>query len=155
MPSRWVICPVITVGNARKPKVSIIADPGIPPYQVVDVDEDTGVTLPPVTVRKTYNHSSCIDKKNWALCFVRGVDLSALDSDPDIITLFDFNDQGLNATVNDLRWSNNRLKRLKNLAESKGANFNGLTKSDPLWKYVKRIGEAILPNFTPKGTWVK
>ena len=94
MPYRWVICPVIVDGGARKPKVSILVDPGIPPIDTVDGDGN------PIQIRKTYRHTSVISDGNGkqgendaiALSLVRFVDPADLDSDVDIDNLSDEDD---------------------------------------------------------------
>ena len=117
--------------------------------------EDLGVS----TAYKTYGHSSAIETLDWCLCFVRGVDMSGLDADPEIIDVLETDyediDGFLAATPNDLNWSPGKLNRVKNRLESKGVDFTGLTKDDPLWMWIQRAGEYVTPGFTPKGTWVK
>lgn len=158
MPIRWVICSVIEQdgGKVRLPLVATIPDPGIPPEQGVDDDGN------PIIVFPTYAHSSVIDVGNWCLSFVRGVDMSGLDGNPDVINVFepdsDFEDVDgfLAKSPNELGWFLGKVKRIKRRLENKGADFTGLTMDSPLWEILKRIGMVIWPNFKgPKGTWVK
>src|SRR3970040_391845 len=93
MPSRWVVNPVIFHDGARKPKVATIPDPGRPP-EIIDGD----------TVIRYYRHSSSIGEMERCLSYVVGADLSALDADPEIITVLDGNDENLALTPYDKKW---------------------------------------------------
>lgn len=153
MPARWVICPVVLDRGARKPKVSIIFDPGIAPYFTKDEDGNS------IMVRKTYHHSSCIDEADWCLSFVRGVDLSALDTDPEVINVLGHDhedeDRLLAKTPRGLEWTPQKLKALKSLLENKNVDISDLNEDAPLWKAIAKLGQKIRPGFKPKGTWVK
>lgn len=145
MPTRWVINPVVVIEKIRKPKVSTIADPGIPP-----------VPLPEGGFgNKTYKHSSAISGEDWALSFVRGVDMSALDADPEIITVLDSDDENLNLSLGDRGWNVSRLEKLQALMTSKNILLTGLTINMPAWEWLTRIGQKHFPSFKTKGTWVK
>lgn len=111
------------------------------------------------TAYKTYGHSSAIGTLDWCLCFVRGVDMTALDADLEIDDVLEHDyediDDYLAETPNTLSWSDNKMDSFKGNFEVKGVDYSGLTKNDQLWAWLQRSGEYVMAGFTPKGTWVK
>jgi len=86
MPATWVVCPIIIQNGANIAKVLTLIDPGRPLWPTTD---DTGL---PILVPQYYSGSCCIYPErgmDWALCYVAGVDFSAIDIDPDCERVFD------------------------------------------------------------------
>lgn len=157
MPSRWVVCPVILDGEVRKPKVSILEDPGRDPV----FDEETQGFI-----NKTYRYSSAVSIRNWALCFVSGADLSGLDADFEVIDLFerdfdfDTRESIMATTPRQLGWNNGRLNRLINLMSNNGVDTAGLGLDSPFEEFLFRLGDVHAPvdkrgRFKPKKVYAK
>ena len=160
MPARIVITPVaISEGPRgsiiRVPLVSTIVDPGRPPTETEDDDGN------PITVPKTLVHVSAIssgqpgERNEDCMSIVAGVDMSNLDAQANIVTLFE---SGTDRPLADLRrwltntpgglgWSNARQNRLRNRLISYGADVAGLTGDTPLWQIVNRLGRVWEPTF--------
>lgn len=152
----WVICPVVIDRGCRKPKVSIMADPGIPSFQAKRHKKDSPIReLEEYTERKTYRHASCIvNDKDWCLSNVRGVDLSTLYNDPEITVLTDPN-QDLGKTPRELKWNNARVEKARGALRNKGARLDELNEDKPFWEWIREVGKKVRPNFPgPRGTWV-
>lgn len=164
MPTRWVICPVVLENGVRRPKVATLVDPGIAPKQVAVIDDDGNPVLDGRgeqtfrTVFKTYRHSSAIDTADWCLSFVRGVDLSALDADPEIFSVTDRDaedaDKLLDRTPRELGWDADKLATRTSELTKRGAENIGVTLDTPLIEIVERLGKRHNPLFTAHGTWV-
>ena len=143
--ARWIINPVVTVDGMRMPKVVTIEDPGTPLRDYVD---DFGV---PFQKRNVYDHSSAIGESEWALSFVRGVDFSAIDTDPECIILTG-DDQNL--SLNQDMLPIERRLQLKTEMTNRGIDFSDLPENAPIWRWLERVGKKVMPEFQPKGTWV-
>ena len=127
MPCRWVICPVVTESGVRKPKVSVLKDPGRPPKP--GFDDLTGL---PIFTEPTYQHSSIVSdglpgQPTWCVSLVFGVDLTPLDTDPEIISILEEDAPTQNAlrdilskTPEALGWSILRLDHLRQLLVTRG-----------------------------------
>lgn len=154
MPARLVICPVDVVVNKdetihRTPRVANIPDPGKPP---VDSEDNDGN---PITIKPTYNFSAMISdgqpgqENDFCLCFVTGVDMSGLDADAEVVSLFDTEDDqtpdGYRAWVEgaprDLNWSTEKLDRVKSRISAKGGLVSGLERDTSLREFANRIGQ--------------
>lgn len=143
----WVICPVIVDNDVRMPKVARIEDTGTPLVEHGEVGNSD--------IRHSYySYSAGIDVKDWCICNVTGVDMSALESDQQVIILVE-NGESLNATMKSLGWDSGRKDKVKNIIVAKGADISGMTGDTPLWEYLEKLGKLIQKNFQPKGTWVK
>jgi len=108
----------------RAPKVATLRDPGRP--QFIKIDPLTGQ---PVAQHPTYLHSSSIDSGpgvgNLCLSFVRGVDFSPINADPELVVLFpdDYEDADnyLTHSMNFHGWQNSARGKLR--AEMAKAGF--------------------------------
>jgi len=149
MPARLVICPVDETVDSdgtlhRRPRVGNIPDPGRPPV----VDPDSGILITP-----KYVFVAAINGGPLCFCLVAGVDMSGLDADPTVRSLFDTSDdQPLNShrvwlenTPRSLGWGQGKIRRVKGRMEGAGnANF-GLDTS--LAQYCNRVGKLYSPTF--------
>lgn len=148
MPIRWVVSPVVTaVETDEDGNVS-------PPFRVAKV----ATLVDPGTGRR-YRCSSAIDAANFALTFVRGVDMSAINADAQCIDLLEvvYEDEAsiLDATPTSLGWNAARLTRIRNRLIAKGVDVTGITATTPIRAIVERLGRAIHANFHAGGTWVR
>lgn len=151
MPTRLVINPVVTQNGTRRAKCVTLLDPGRP-YQFVDDDGNT------VDAFKEYGGSSAIGDGNTCLSLVRGVDMSALDADSQIVTLFEAgSDQAwenfrdwLGSTPSGLGWSNPKQNRIKNRITAAGGDATGLTSTTPLWRWAIALGAVLVPGWDPR-----
>ena len=169
MALRWIICPVVTsafvpgYGISRHPRVVELVDAGLLPVPGVD-DEGLPTLLP-----KTYAFSAAISDgqagqvNDWCLCLVRYVDPFSLNTEA-LATPTTF----LNVLERDYEdaeaflarspvqenWSNQRINRLRNLVNQRGASVSGLTGASAFWEWLARLGSIVRPGFEPRGTWV-
>jgi len=141
MPYRWIVCPVVTFGEAdipgdsfRCPKIHTIIDPGR---------------------GKRYMYSAAIDNANWCLCLVSGVDFTPLDVDPDVFDLFQIGGYQMSAdimgmTLRQLGLNNPRLNRIRTAMTNRGIDTTGLTLDSTVEECLLRICRAVRPEFHPK-----
>ena len=153
MPARYVLCPVVgPLGEPpttdRQPKVAAIADPGRP----LVTDPDTGQII------SSYVYSAIISDGVGAasqddsecLCLVAGHDMSALDADPEIVTLFEVVDTLLTERRTILDQTPRELlngaqrRRLERALTDRGTNTDGLTDDTECWRWAARHCERIV-----------
>lgn len=162
MPSCWVISPIVIVDGVNKPKVATLVDPGRPPGVVVNTDDG------PVLVGPHYRHSSAIYPergKTWCLSYVTGVDLSAIDDDPDCERVFaeELSDrEGKQPARGDsAAWLEGvpatPLARMNSLLAKQGANAGGLTAASTRSDWIRRLGMAASgdADFRPQGWYTR
>lgn len=119
MAVRYVISPIVGDGftSPRRPKVRTLVDPGIPTYEYLDDGGNTVIQGSSYLCSNAYHFGS-----SWVLSGVRGIDFSPLDSDPQIINIFehDFDDDEdyLNVTLRDLGWNKGKLNSTRVRAEN-------------------------------------
>lgn len=141
MPARLIYGPVVTNGDSRWPKVAALADPG-------------------ATVGKVYGHVSAISDgqpgqvNDWCLSLVVGSNLSAVDADAELVNILEEAGgtvAGIRAMLlqspNDLGWNAARRTRVQNRLTAKGADLTGLTANSPLWQFLNRLGQVVMPGF--------
>ena len=159
MPARLVICPVdVTVDDGvtrRTPRVGNIPDPGRPPVDIIDPDEG------PITLTPTYVFVAAISdgqpgqENDKCFCLVAGVDMSGLDDDPEVTSLFETSDdQLLNEqrnwlanTPKILGWKPGKLNKIKGKLNKEGVTSSDLTDDDPLHDYCNRVGQKFSPGW--------
>ena len=170
MPARVVICPVdVTVDDngerRRTPRVGNIPDPGRPPVEVVvpsSTDRD-GNLVPGemVTVTPTYTFSAAISDglpgqvNDTCLCLVAGVDMSGLDADPEVESLFETADDQLldeqrnwlANTPKTLGWKAGKLNKIKGKLNKEGVTTSDLTDDNPLHDYCNRVAAKYSPGW--------
>jgi len=153
MPRRLVINPVVVVNGVRRPKCATILDPGAQARESINDDGN------PVIVRPTYDHRSVFSsgqagqRNETCLSLVSGIDLSALDADPEIVTVFEASDLAsidelaarLARTPREDAWPASLVNRLKTRIEAAGADATTLDRDSPLYVYANRLAQAIQP----------
>ncbi|MCH8029054.1 MAG: hypothetical protein IH874_03885 [Candidatus Dadabacteria bacterium] len=154
MPTAWIISPVIeTVAplgspsgtrRFRVPKVRLIEDPGRP---LID------------GARSHYDYSSVITEQqtdtngDWCLSLIRGIDLSVLESDPDI-TIIHIKGEGLNTKLQDLPAA--KRAKIRAAVQSKRGNIADLRDDMQIWEWIVEVGKLIKPEFKDtRGMWFK
>ncbi len=156
MPARLVICPVdveVRLDGTvyRIPRVGNIADPGIPPF--IDPDPvDAGGEGPRTITPKCAFNAAISDgqpgqENDFCFCIVVAIDLSAVDADPEVKTLFEVSDDqplaGLQSWLRDtpkkLNWTTGKLNRIKTDLAKEGVISTDLTLDTPLWELANRI----------------
>ncbi len=152
MPARYILCPVVETiidgSKNRCPKVMLMHDPGRP----LITEPDSG------RISSGYVFSAVISDGNGVpgkddsqcLCLVGGHDMSALDADPEIITLFEVPDVRLDAvrdvldkTPNEVLTKSER-DRLDDLLTDKGLDTRDLNKHSQCWEWASRYCERIV-----------
>ena len=156
MPARLVICPVdVEVGEdgiiRRTPRVGNIADPGKPPFidpdPIVDGGEGPRLITPKCVFNAAISGGQLGQENDFCFCVVVAIDLSAVDDDPEVETLFEVSDDqpldGLHAwlvkTPKVLGWKAGKINKIKGKLNKRGVANADLTKDDPLWEYANRI----------------
>ena len=150
MPIRWVLSPTVLHKGILKPKVATLVDRGIPPV----IDEETGLSSPPFG----YSHSSVLVSGGRALSFVRFIDPTEMDLDPEVINILerDYEDveDFLSRTPAVESWNTPRLNVLKNRLRSQGAEVGDLNENTPFSEWLERLGKRFGASFEPRGTRV-
>lgn len=151
MPARYVICPVITTIDDEgephsRPKVMMIADPGRP----LLTNPNTGEIISHYVFAAIIGVSAGGQVGSECLCLVAGHDMSALDADPEIVTLFEGPDRPLpqvrgllDQTPGEILTTPQR-KKLERMLKNKGLDITDLTRNDPCWKWASRYCEALV-----------
>lgn len=151
MPIRWIVSPVAlrTLTYVDAETLETVIEEVVCPKEHTYLDPGRG---------KRYMRSSLITADTWGLSFVRGVDFTPLDADPEIVNLFEGEfseaDDHLNRTPDSLGWNPGRLARLRGRLNAKGASTVGLTGTTPLQSWLERLGRVLDPNFDPRRYWV-
>ncbi len=139
MPSCWVVSSIVTVDGTNKPKVATLVDP---------------------VAGRQYGHSSAIYPergKAWALSYVLGQDLSAIDADTDCERVFDEEESGRPSRADDAAFlaqaSLTALSKLSRILDDKGADRAGLNAASSRRDWLRRLGMAASgdPDFRPEG----
>ena len=165
MTIRWVLSPVIFEGGVRKPKVSTIVDPGRPASPLFDDDGDPVLDGDgnQIVVAKTLVHSSVISDgqprqpNDWCVSMVGGVDLSLLDTDPDVIDLFEIdtsaaNHQGLlDATLRQRGRGRADVEALKTRVGGRGIDLDAIDLDKPIANVIAVVAAPIRANCNPRG----
>ena len=160
MPARLVICPVdVEIGpdgiTRRRPRVGNITDPGKPPINIIDPDDGPITIVPKLNFTAAISDGQAGQENDFCLCLVAGVDLSSLDADPQITTLFDAGDDQpldshrawLENTPRILDWSAGKINREKAKISSRRGDVNGLDRDTPLWEFVNRLAQRYSPGW--------
>ena len=162
MPARLVICPVdVEVGadgiTRRRPRVGNIPDPGKPPFIDPDPVEEGGEgprLITPVCVFNSAISSGQPGQENdFCFCVVVAIDLSAVDADPEVETLFDFSDDQplddlhtwLVNTPKDLGWKAGKINKIKGKLNKKGVTSSDMTEDSALWEWANRVAGKYAP----------
>lgn len=137
MPCRYVISPVVIgADGVRRPKVETLSDPGR------GIGYDTANAI---------GGGLQGEVNDWALSFVRGVDLTPLDADPDIVDVLDIGDiadadiAALLDKSATLALNPAKRTRLRTTLEDHGADLKGLTDDHPVADWLGRIVERFAP----------
>lgn len=157
---RWCLCRVLEEidnkgGRHRKPNVGAIEDPGAPLVEVFDPETDlpTGVFR-----RHSYSYTAAIssglpgEDNDWCLVQVVGFDMSGLNSNPDVINLFEADTlkpempQFTGARLRDVMDVAAR-KRLDDKLDAAGISKAGLSPSSQVRDYIHRCGQKWNSNF--------
>lgn len=138
MPARLVICPVdVEIGEdgitRRTPRVGNIDDLGKPFAKCV--------------FNSAISDGQPGQENDFCFCIVVAIDLSAVDADPEVETLFELSDDQpldnlhtwLDKTPRDLSWNTNKLNGVKGRLNGRGVNSDGLSQDRPLWEFANRI----------------
>jgi hypothetical protein len=147
---RWYVSPVIKVNDVRMPKIETIPDPGKP---MIETEDDEGN---PIRVPLYCNTSNVIGNSDipneWALSYVKCMDYSALDADPEIIKMYNETD-GVDLRLNQLSTSDRNSLRTK--VNTKKTRNSTLTNSDTVRKWIEDLGKEINPQFNVDGTYAR
>ena len=151
----------------RRPKVSTIPDPAIPPYQVQEDDEDGNLLFDadgnPVmmTIRKTYAHASVELPGDQFLSVVVSEDFSALDADPEIEDVLEGATDGLGgdiraalANLKGRNWRNEpqeRTNKIKAKLQRRGFDVAKIKGHWTLYEKLKWLGRHGSPAYDPDG----
>lgn len=148
MPVRLVICPVdVEVYPdgmlSRTPRVGNIPDPGKPPF----MDPEDGLITPKCVFNTAISDGQPGQENDFCFCVVAAIDLSAVDDDPEVETLFEISDDQplddlhawLNNTPKGLGWQTSKLNAVKGRLNGRGVPSTGLTEDEPLWAFANRI----------------
>lgn len=152
MPARLVICPVdVEVGadgvTRRTPRVSSIPDPGKPPFMCV-FSAALSDGLPG-------------QENDFCFCLVAAIDLSAVDADSEVISLFEVgDDQQLNSiqtwltnTPKSLGWKAGKINKIKGKLNKRGVTTSDLSEDTALSEFANRIGRKFAtPTWDIKNT---
>ena len=164
MPARLVICPVdvTTDGGVtrRTPRVGNIPDPGRPPVDIIDPDEGLQTFIPTYVFVAAISDGQPGQENDFCFCLVAGVDMSGLDADPQVETLFDISDdQPLNDyhawlenTPNLLNWKAGKLNKIKGKLNKKGVASGDLTNETKLVDYGNRLGQKYSSSWDIRGS---
>ncbi len=154
MPARLVICPVdVEVGadgiTRRRPRVGNIPDPGKPPF----IDPENGLIQPTCVFNSAISDGQPGQENDFCFCVVAAIDLSAVDADPKVETLFDLaDDQPLDdlhawlvKTPKDLGWKPNKINKIKGKLNKEGVASSDMTEDSALWKWANRVAGKYAP----------
>ena len=146
MPARLVINPVILDGGARKPKVSVMEDPGRAAKTGIDEQGQ------PFSTQPTYCHSSAISdgqagqRNDLCLSLVVGIDFAPLDADPEVTTLFEMPDRPgytlrtyLEKRPSEAGLSKAKIDRLRQRIGAVGVASLDLPDDAPLYEWANRL----------------
>lgn len=138
MAARIVICPVDAGVESdgvmrRMPRVGNIPDPGKPGAMCV--------------FTSAISNGQPGEENDFCLCLVAAIDLSAVDADPEVETLFEVGDDQplkdlhgwLEKMPKDLGWKANKISAVKRRISVRGVTPVGLTRDVPLREFVNRI----------------
>jgi hypothetical protein len=134
----WYISPLVTIDGLMQPKAQTIIDPGQP---LLD-GEPQYCTM-----------SNAIKPNiNWVLSYVKCMDYSALDADPEIIKMYNETD-GVDLRLNQLSSTDRNSLRTK--VNTRKTRNSTLTNSDTVRKWIEDLGKEINPQFNVDGTYVR
>lgn len=146
MPARYVICPIVVQSGIRVPKVGTIHDPG----RVLETDESGNVLSHHVySFVASDGNATPGQDDGLSLGLVAGLDMAALNSDPEIETLVDVPDvllpeirAILDQTPNE-RLNGGQKNKLQRVFTDRGIDISDLTFDDPFWIWASRLCEFI------------
>ncbi len=154
MPARLVICPVdVKVGadgtTRRRPRVGNIPDPGKPPF----IDPENGLITPTCVFNSAISSGQPGEENDFCFCVVAAIDLSAVDADPEVETLFDLSDDQplddlhtwLVNTPKDLGWKAGKINKIKGKLNKKGVTSSDMTEDSALWEWANRVAGKYAP----------
>jgi hypothetical protein len=155
MPARLIYGPVVNtlVGGRvmRWPKVARIVDSG----SAGNVYGHVSAISDGLSVREHLVNGAPLDPiDSWCLSLVVGSNLAAIDADPELVNLLEEAGgtvAGLRAMLlqspNELGWTAARRQRVQDRMTAKGADLTGLTANSPLWQFLNRLGQVVMPGF--------
>lgn len=148
MPARLVICPVdVVIGEdgvtRRKPRVGNIPDPGDPPV----VDPVDGLLTPKCVFVAAISDGQPGQENDFCFCLVAAIDLSAVDDDPEVETLFEVSDDQpldtwrlwIENTPRSLGWKYGKINKIKGKLNKQGVATTDLSQDSFLWEFANRI----------------
>ncbi len=153
MSSRLVICPVdVVVGpdgvTRRTPRVYNKSDPG-----KLQEDGITPVQDCPASMGGCISSGQPGEENGFCVCVVTAIDMSEIDADPDIVTIFEGEDQAPGAwrswvdnTPKALGWKPGKINKIKGKLNKHGVVTADLTEDSRLWEFANRIGRKYGPN---------
>ena len=87
------------------------------------------------------------------MSLIRGIDLSVLESDPDI-TIIHIKGEGLNTKLQDLPAA--KRAKIRAAVQSKRGNIADLRDDMQIWEWIVEVGKLIKPEFKDtRGMWFK
>lgn len=144
MPIAWCLSPVDWTpdGATRYARVWRVRDPGRELRRDYD-DEGNPIDGPFYRVSVAYSrlHS------DWALCFVRGVDLSALASTPGVRVLlpkgYEDGDGYLDRSPNEHGWKEQEKRALEKAIDDHAADRSKLTRDSPVRAWLAALRQKL------------
>lgn len=147
MAIRWIVCPVIRV-------TPVDAESGLPmePYQMPLVG-----TLVDAATGQPYPFSAAVADDGRALCFVRGVNWTAINNNSQCYNVLkrDYEDaEGLlDSTPRRDGWNTTRWNTFVSGVTGAGYTVTGLTRDSTFRHILNHIGTQVNPSFNVDQTW--
>jgi hypothetical protein len=154
MPARLIYGPVLNELSpdgriTRRPKVAAMLDSGATDREYGHVSAISDGA----SVRSHFESGTPLDPiDTWCVSLVVGSNLSALDADAELINILE--EAGgtvsgirtmLTSSPNQLGWSTAKRNRVQNRLTAKGASLTGLTANSPLWQFLNRLCQVVMP----------
>jgi hypothetical protein len=132
----------------RARRVDNIPDPG-----KLQEDGITPVQDCPASTGDCISSGQPGEENDFCVCVVTAIDMSEIDADPDIITIFEGEDQApgiwrlwIENTPKVLGWKAGKVNKIKGKLNKEGVVTSDLTEDSKLWEFANRIGRKYGPN---------
>jgi len=159
--TRWVISPVIAEimsdgRTHRFPKLAEKEDLGRP--RTISLDDpipgESRLIIPRFGWSAAISDGQPGQINDWCLCFVRGVDFSAIDTDIGISTLLELVPGLLDKTPDLENWPNRQFGQFRGKLVAKGVATSEVRRDRPLGQMLQVLGRIVQSQFSPRGTFV-